>query len=885
VSSDPHRPLRDDVRLLGRVLGDTVRQQAGQDTFDRVEQVRALAKGFRAGAAEDFDELVSVLAAMSIDDALPLARAFTHFLNLANIAEQHHRVRRRREYRRDAEAPPQRASFEEAFASLLDAGIAPDELHATVASLRIELVLTAHPTEVVRRTLLRKFNRIADCLARRDRPDLTIPEREDVEEGLYREIHAIWETDELRLERPTPVDEARWGFVVIEQILWRTLPLHLRRLDRALRRATGKPLPAEAAPIRFGSWMGGDRDGNPNVTPAVTEEVCLLSRWMAADLLYREVDALRAELSMIEATDELRAAAGTDREPYRALLRDVRDRLAATRRRIERRLEGREPDDRPIYDDPEELAGVLRLCDRSLRSTGEGRIADGRLTDLRRQLACFGLGLVRLDLRQESARHGEALDEITRHLDLGSYAEWDEAARLEFLETELAGKRPLIPRDFEPSPAVRDVLDTLQIAARQPVGSLGAYVISMARQASDVLAVELLQKQAGVEPPLRVVPLFETVDDLHRAGATLDRLLAVPWYRDRIDGHQEVMIGYSDSAKDGGRLAAAWELYTAQERIVETCRRHAVRVTLFHGRGGTVGRGGGPISLAVRSQPPGSVAGRLRVTEQGEMIQAKFGLQGIAERTLELYTTATVEATLQPADSIPDTWRETMSRIAETSRETYRSFVDDEAFIEYFRRATPLEELGGLNIGSRPARRRPDGGIESLRAIPWVFAWTQMRLMVPSWLGVAEALEGEIEAGRTDLLREMYRAWPFFHSTLDLIEMVLAKAAPRIAGHYERRLVPERLTPVGAKLRERFERAVAAVLRVTGHDRLLAGNPVLRRSIDVRNPYVDPINLVQVELLRRLRNERAEAPEKERSLRDALLLTVNGVAAGMRNTG
>ncbi len=858
-----------------------MREQAGLDIFDEVERVRGLAKGFRAGAAEDFDELDRVLSSMPVDDAVPLARAFSHFLNLANIAEQHHRVRRRRSYRRDPESAPQRASFDDAFASLIESGVSAEDLHRAVCSLEIELVLTAHPTEVTRRTLLRKFNRIAECLAQRDRLDLTVPEREDVDETLYREIHAIWETDELRRQRPTPVDEARWGFAVIEQTLWNLVPQHLRRLDRTMQRFTGKPLPVEAAPIRFGSWMGGDRDGNPNVTPEVTERVCLLSRWMAADLFHREIDALRSELSMVEASDELRSVAGTTREPYREFLRGVRDRLKATRNRIELLLEGRDPGNQPVYEDPEELADVLRLCDRSLRSTGEGRIADGRLTDVRRRLACFGLSLVRLDLRQESTRHTEALDEITLHLDLGSYSKWDESTRLDFLQKELNGRRPLIPRDFEPSDPVRDVLETLRMAAEQPEGALGAYVISMARRPSDVLAVELLQKQLGVQPPLRVVPLFETVDDLQQAGQTLDRLLDVPWYRRKIDGHQEVMIGYSDSAKDGGRLAAAWELYSAQERIVSACRRHEVQVTLFHGRGGTVGRGGGPISLAVRSQPPGSVEGRLRVTEQGEMIQAKFGLSGIAARTLELYSTATVEATLHPASEVPLQWREAMTRIGETSKRAFRSFIDNEDFIEYFRVATPLAELDGLNIGSRPARRKAGGGIESLRAIPWVFAWTQMRLNVPSWLGVAEGLGGEIESGRIELLRRMYGEWPFFRSTLDLIEMVLAKAAPRVSAHYERRLAPKRLEPIGVDLRLRFERTVATVLDVTGNKTLLESNPVLRRSIDVRNPYVDPINLIQVELLRRLRDGEGD----QRVLRDALLLTVNGVAAGMRNTG
>ncbi len=880
VHDDPHRPLRDDVRLLGRILGDTIRRQSSDALFERVERVRGLAKGFRGGADEQFTTLVEELSSLTVSQSVPLARAFSHFLNLANIAEQHHRTRRSRAYRRDPDSPPQRASFEQAFADLIDGGVAPEELYRAVSELEVELVLTAHPTEVMRRTLMHKFQNVAEGLAQLDRPDLTIPEREQTEEALEREVHAIWETDELRHERPTPVDEARWGFVVVEQVLWRALPRHLRRLDRALRRFTGRPLAAEAAPIRFASWMGGDRDGNPNVTPEVTREVCLLSRWMAADLLHREIDALRMELSMSEASEELRARVGGAREPYRELLRSVRDRLAATRLDLERRLDGRRPGAEPGLDDSEEIADVLRLCDRSLREMCDERIAEGRLTDVRRQLACFGLGLVRLDLRQESARHTEAVDEITQGLGLGSFAAWDETARQAFLLDALRQPEARLPEGSTPREPLRDALETLRVAAEQPAGTLGAYVISMATSPSDVLAVELLQRQAGLRQPMPVVPLFETVDDLRRAGDTLDALLDVPWYRDRIGGRQQVMIGYSDSAKDGGRLAAAWELYTTQERIVEVCRRHGVEVTLFHGRGGTVGRGGGPISTAIRSQPPGSVEGRLRVTEQGEMIQAKFGLPGIAARTLELYTTATVEATLSKAEAVPQVWRETMDRIADISRRAYRSFVERDDFIAYFRLVTPLEELGGLNIGSRPARRKPDGGFEALRAIPWIFAWTQMRLMVSSWLGVGEGLTREIEAGGEARLREMYRDWPFFSSTLDLVEMVLAKASQRIAVHYERRLVPEELHSVGDELRRHFRRTVDALLCVGGHAELLENSPVLRRSISVRNPYVDPINLLQVELLRRLR-----AADAEDRLREALLVTVNGVAAGMRNTG
>jgi phosphoenolpyruvate carboxylase len=427
---------------------------------------------------------------------------------------------------------------------------------------------------------------------------------------------------------------------------------------------------------------------------------------------------------------------------------------------------------------------------------------------------------------------------------------------------------------------VRDVLDTFDMIARLPPGSAGAYVITMTSRASDVLAVELLQRVAGVETPLRVVPLFETSRDLANAGSIVNALLDIPWYRTRIAGRQEVMIGYSDSAKDVGRLAAGWDLYKAQEAVIEAGRRHDVRITLFHGRGGSVGRGGGPTYVAIQSQPPGSIDGTLRVTEQGEMLQALFGLPEIAVRTMEVYTSGTLEAWLAPPPSARPEWRARMDRLRDDARDAYRAIVyDNPRFIEYFHAGTPVSELSAMNIGSRPARRTGGGSVESLRAIPWQFAWTQTRLLLGAWLGVEEALDKAAQRGETEELREMYRDWLHFHSAMDLIEMVLAKTDGRIAAEYDRRLVPSELQPLGAELRGRLDRAIDAVLDVTGHAEPLESNPVLRRSIDVRNPYVDPINLVQIELLRRSR-----AHQDDR-VRDALRVTINGVAAGMRNTG
>jgi phosphoenolpyruvate carboxylase len=884
---DPHKPLRDDVRLLGELLGDTLRTHGPQQLFETVERVRALSKASRTGEAE-FGELASLLAGLPVDAATPLARAFAHFLNLANVAEQHHRIRRRRAYLADPKSPPQPGSCRETFARLVGGGISSDDLFNAICNLQIELVLTAHPTEVSRRTLIHKYNRVAELLAQRDRVDLTIPERDEVIEALRREIVAAWETDEVRHDPPSPLDEVRGGLIVFEQSLWHAVPAFLRSVDAALRHVTGRGLPLEAAPLRFGSWIGGDRDGNPNVTPEVTRKACLLSRWQAADLYLLEVNALRDELSMSRASRELTERTGNTHEPYRALLREVRTRLVATRDWAEAALreegrashEGVRHDDN-IYLEAEALAEPLRVCQRSLIATGNEAIADGRLADLLRRVATFGVTLAQLDIRQEAVRHTGALAAMTVARGLGSYGEWDEARRIEFLVDQLSTSTPLIPANFTPAPDEADVLDTFRTIARIPRESLGAYVITMTRQPSDILAVQLLQKAAGVAQPLRIVPLFEMADDLRRAPEVVGRVLEIPVYRETIRDRQEVMVGYSDSSKDVGRLSAAWELYKAQEEIVQACRKRGVEVTLFHGRGGSVGRGGGPTYLALQSQPSGCIDGTIRVTEQGEMIQALFGLPGIATRTMEVYTSGTLDAWLTPVPPPAAEWRACMDRLSDDGARGYRTCVYGRPeFIEYLRTATPLPELEHLNIGSRPARRRKSAGIETLRAIPWQFAWTQTRLILGAWLGTEEALERAFGRGEHDVLQRMYREWPHFRSVMDLTAMVLAKTDARIAAEYECRLAPEHVHPLGAELRERLGRAIRATLDVTDHADLLDENPVLRRSIDVRNPYVDPINLVQIEVLRRMR-----CGEADDRLRDAFVVTVNGIAAGMRNAG
>nr|VDD43666.1 unnamed protein product [Brassica oleracea] len=1038
--------FEDDCKLLGSLFNDVLQREVGSDFMEKIERTRVLAQSalnLRLAGIEDTAELLetqltSEISNMSLEEALTLARAFSHFLNLMGIAETHHRVRRLRNL------PQLSRSCNDVFSNLLQSGVSPDELYDTVCKQGVEIVLTAHPTQINRRTLQYKHIRMAHLLEYNDRPDLGFEDRETVIEDMVREITSLWQTDELRRQKPTPVDEARAGLNIVEQSLWKAVPHYLRRVSSSLKKLTGKPLPLTCTPIKFGSWMGGDRDGNPNVTAKVTKEVSLMSRWMAIDLYIREIDSLRFELSMNRCSDRLsrladeilekEIAAQDDLEswgtnvgrsqpkfpnqqglslptqlppradlplcaecgesqypklevpvtdyiplsrqdvqgissdgygpnlqiktgnghsvnsngsqqsitprgssssssqlllqkklladsqigrtsfqklleptppkragiaPYRIVLGEVKEKLLKTRRLLELLLEGLpcEYDPWDYYETSDQFLEPLLLCYESLHASDSGVLADGRLADLIRRVATFGMVLMKLDLRQEAAKHSEALDAITTYLDMGTYSEWDEEKKLEFLTRELKGKRPLVPPNIEVGPEVKEVLDTFRVAAELGSESLGAYVISMASNASDVLAVELLQKDArlavtgelGRPCPagtLRVVPLFETVKDLRGAGSVIRKLLSIDWYREHIEknhtGHQEVMVGYSDSGKDAGRFTAAWELYKAQEDVVAACNEFGIKVTLFHGRGGSIGRGGGPTYLAIQSQPPGSVMGTLRSTEQGEMVQAKFGIPQTAVRQLEIYTTAVLLATLEPPQPPrEEKWRSLMEDISNISCQNYRSTVyENPEFLSYFQEATPQAELGFLNIGSRPTRRKSSTGIGHLRAIPWVFAWTQTRFVLPAWLGVGAGLKGVCEKGHADDLQAMYKEWPFFQSTIDLIEMVLAKADIPIAKHYDEQLVSESRRGLGSELRKELLTTEKYVLVISGHEKLSENNRSLKKLIESRLPYLNPMNMLQVEILKRLRRDLDNI-----KLRDALLITINGIAAGMRNTG
>ncbi len=884
--ADAHQPLRADVSLLGTILGETIRLQAGDSVFHCVEKIRELGRVGREQG--DYTPLQTLVQSLDAGQLVDVARSFSHFLNYANIAEQHHRVRRRRQYQRNPETAIEPGSLTELLPRLLHQGIGAAAIIDVIGRMNIELVLTAHPTEVTRRTLRHKYSDIAHILGLLDRGDLTPEERQAQLARLRRRIIAAWHSDEIRHTRPTPQNEAKWGFTTVERTLWQAVPALLRKLDRQLQLHLERPLPADATPIRFASWMGGDRDGNPFVTADVTREVLLLARWKAADLLIGDITALREDLSMRDANPALRAIVNQHPEPYRELLRQVRRRLVATRDWAEARLDrGSDDDDAlavaAIYFEDRQLLEPLLLIQQSLIECQMRDIADGSLIDIIRRVRCFGMTLLRLDIRQEAQRHTDAVTAVAKHLGGEDYPALDEAGRQHFLLQQLAEARRLPDRPHDFAPEVSEVLATFRLLAAQPSSALGAYIISMARQPSDVLSVRWLQHLCGDPHPQRIVPLFETLDDLRHAGATLRALFAVEWYRGDTGRRQEVMIGYSDSAKDAGFLTAAWAQYQAIEDIVAACAEHDVELTLFHGRGGSASRGGGPLHPALLALPQGAMPGRVRITEQGEVIDFKFGQPGIARRNLELYTTATLESALLPAQPVETEWRVLLDRLSETALQAYRKVIhDDERVAEYYRQVTPGPELGLLELGSRPASRKPDGGIKSLRAIPWVFAWTQIRLMLPAWYGAGLSMLSAMAEGRGEAVRDMAERWRFFRMLLDMQEMVLAKADDGIAAHYERSLTDdEHLLRLGAHFREQLQQTIHAVEDINQRA-LLADKPVLRRSIDVRNPYVYPLHMIQIEAIRRLRGG-AEDPDGR--LKQALKIAITGIAAGLRNTG
>lgn len=904
---DPN--LQGDLQRLSQIFEQTLSDTHQSDVLTQVNQVRELifnivheqSQTDKIGG-KSVHELTEFLQNLHDDDLLPLSRALTQFLNLANSAEQYHNTRTRR---KNESAPDlnQDNTLQHLQDELLANNVDKNKLYDTLCNMQVELVLTAHPTEVARRTLIQKYNDIHECLTQLHERKLTNNERDDIMARLERKICAAWHTDEIRYRRPTPVDEAKWGFTTIEQSLWSALPKFLKKLDALSLAWCGKNLPITAAPISFASWMGGDRDGNPNVTADVTDEVIALSRWSAAVLFLADITALRWQLSMNECNLSIRQAVGDHPEPYRQFLRPLRDNLKHTIRHLDAKILGQHSDDahcdpnHHIITENKQILQPLLDCYESLVQCGLKKIADGALLDMIRRVQCFGMGLVRLDIREDSSKHSQCLDAITHYLELGLYSQWDEHKKQAWLLTELQNKRPLLAKNALASKdssasmlqndSVRQTLSTFATIARQPSDVMGAYVISMAKNPSDILAVMLLQKQAGVTKPLRVVPLFETLDDLEHAKDTMQALLDMPFYKNMINGALEVMIGYSDSAKDAGFMAANWAQYKAQETLADLAHKQGVRLTLFHGRGGSVSRGGVPTHQALYAQPPGSISGAIRVTEQGEMVRFKLGSTDLAMQTLEIYCAATLKATLLPPPKPKQQWRDLMEMMTAISVQDYRQIVRQNSdFVRYLRTVTPELELQMLPLGSRPARRVQDGGVESLRAIPWVFAWTQIRLMLPAWLGTQAALLKALDDGHKDVLVQMLNDWPYFNTLIDMLEMVLSKADIFVAQFYELHLTDDKnLLALGDVLRQKLQQSIDALLRLKTQSMLLSHNQTLDSTLSMRHSYLLPLHYLQAELMKRRRQKLSESCNSATNVDHALMVAIAGIATGLRNTG
>ncbi len=951
------QPLADDVRRLGARLGRTIADLQGDDVLADVERLRDLTRRRRGTAGgpgdaekpELLDEIASLIDGWELERAEAVVRAFAIYFQLINTAEETHRVRRRRAYERVADTPPAPRSLAATLAELREAGAEPKALGEAIAHMSLRPVLTAHPTESTRRTTQVKLRAIHDALLRRD--EATPPQQNTIDDEIGMQIEALWQSDQLKHRRPTVLEEVRLILDVFDGTLWDAVPGVMGEL-RATAAAAGIDLPEEVHPLRLGSWMGGDRDGNPNVTPLVTRQTALvmkeraLLRYLEAvrELIpllshsARRVTILPALLISVEVDGAAmplvaqRNAETYRYEPYRLKLTYVAARLQAnlaeTHSTLEvdelralpgqldaRAAEREAAEDGKAYPSAEQLQTDLQLIVASLRGHG-AESAARTVRALIDRVQAFGFELATLDVRQHAERFAAAVDEIAGAVDAIEggfrYEELSSPERVAWLGAELAGRRPLVTPGAEFSDETQEMLDTFSAIrfARVHNGQRGveSCVVSMAEGVADVLAPMVVAREArllgweGEEfvSSIAIVPLFERLQDLRQAPAVMRELFADPLYQRQLSAHgnvQEIMIGYSDSAKQVGILPAAWGLYRAQEELLEVAAAAKVQLVLFHGRGGTVSRGGGPSHDAILAQPPGAVAGGIKYTEQGEMIQFTYGLPAIASWNLEQATAAVLAHRFEDwrnsvTEADQDRFREAMDELAETAQEAYRVQIHESpALFEYFHRVTPLAELGMMPIGSRPAYRPKTNGenhsIESLRAIPWVFGWMQSRHVLTGWMGVGTALESYIDAHGEEglaLLRDMRARWPFFASFISNVEMVCAKADLEIAEHYVRTLgESETAAEIFASLRAEFERTVAGIGRVAGIERLLEGNPVLRRSVDLRNPYVDALSFLQVALIQRRRVSPNEANSEQ--LLEAILRSINGVAAGLRNTG
>jgi phosphoenolpyruvate carboxylase len=908
-------PLRDDIRLLGRVLGEVIGSQAGEDVLDLVESTRVEAFKIRRSEV-DRAELAKRLSGLDIRSSNHVIRAFSHFSVLANLAEDIHHERRRRFHRREG-SPPQPGSLAATMALLDRADLEADVVARELAGALVCPVVTAHPTEVRRRTISQVQRHITDLIRQRDRTAAGEIDDAQWSAELARSVLTLWQTALLRLSRLRLQDEIDEALRYYDLSLFDVVPAINAELRRALNERWPDAGLLSRPMLLPGSWIGGDRDGNPFVTADALRRATSRQAETALAHHLAELQSLGAELSMsdrlVTPTPGLYHLAEASRddspfradEPYRRALIGIYARLAATAGTVLGRVPAAAPEHQlPPYGSPDELRADLDVVDASLRSHGAATLADDRLRRLREAVEVFGFHLCGLDMRQNSAVHEEVVGELLAWAGVcDDYAVLDEDARVQLLARELTMRRPLVRPDAGLSETTRGELDVL-VAAADRVGLLGPrvipnYVISMCESVSDVLEVAVLLKEVGLLDPgaeggptcsVGISPLFETIDDLRAAGTTLTAVLAQPLYRSLLASRgdmQEVMLGYSDSNKDGGYLAANWALYRAELDLVEVARAEGIRLRLFHGRGGTVGRGGGPSYEAIRAQPPGAVAGALRITEQGEVIAAKYGDPDRARRNLEALVAATLESTLLDIEGLGDDGDSAyalLDDLAGRAQRAYGALVHETpGFVEWFRAATPISELGELNIGSRPPSRKAGNSIADLRAIPWVFSWSQARIMLPGWYGTGSALESWVDGDQEKLarLQELHRTWPFLRTVLSNMGMVLAKTDLGLAARYAELVPDEELRArVLDQITAEHERTCRMLLAITGDDQLLADNPSLARSIRNRFPYLEPLHHLQVEMLRRRRGG-----DDDQLTRRNIQLTINGIATALRNSG
>jgi len=885
----PTKLLREDIRLLGTFLGRVIKDQEGTKFFNIVERLRLLSKNtlLDKNKSKVFSKISKDIRKLSPEITFKVTRAFSHILNLMNLAESLDASRKLNEYDNPYFKNKKQNLFIEDIINNLfkNRKISDKKIYDQATKLDIGIVLTAHPTEVKRRTLIQKYANLTTLMEQRHLYKKYPTKIIEIDRKLYSEIAIIWKTDELKRTKPSPLDEARWGLAVIEDSLWDIIPRVYKRLNDIFRKNLNQDLPRNFNPIQFGSWMGGDRDGNPNVTSEVTKKVILFSRWQAAKLYERELTKLIQDLSMEECSQVIKKVTGNSFEPYRVYLRPLRDKVRRTHQLIEAHINYNKPlDENKLLKDKYEIINPLREVRTSLNINKGQHIANADLLDLIRRARCFGINLARLDIRQESDRHEKLLNEIFKKKNKINYLQLPEDKKIQLLNKSIKQKKYFVNKINLRDKENLEVWKTFKQISKEPEQCMGAYVISMTSKASDILSVYLLQLQAETKNLLRVVPLFETLDDLKNAKDVMQNLFKLPWYRKMINSKQEVMIGYSDSSKDAGKLSASWHQYKLQEQLRNLAKKYKIDLVFFHGRGGSPGRGGGPIQATLKSQPSGTVNGKIRITDQGEVIQQKYGYKPLAEYNLCSYIGAVMEATLNPPPRSKLNWRELIQKMSEISTSAYRKYLNQsEDFIRYFKTVTPHKSLGKLAIGSRPTKRKNVDNIQSLRAIPWVFAWTQIRLMLPAWLGTTEALRyGSIKKFKKTMT-DMERNWPYFVSTMDILDMVISKVDPEISVIYENNLADKSLIRIGKRLRFQFDALVKLHNKITPKD-VIKERKEFRKALFIRNNYTEMLNILQADIMNKLTNKRYKQLDKK-FLEDSLMTSIAGISAAMKNTG